>query len=91
MVEQNVDSRKIYATYFSELNFQYKVIKLENDLIYNYNLKMTKVKKEEIKVSPNEKWYYSNLIPLFNFLSISARAPLWHMAIKKVKDISNNM
>ena len=74
--QQYLGRRKILSNYLSQLHDQYKVIKLANYFVYRYNIKMAEVNKQEIKVSPNEKWYLGYSVPLCNIFSISASAPL---------------
>ena len=53
--------------------------------MYNYDLKILGEKIKETNVSSSNKCLVSNTIPLCHIINLSACAPLWKMARKKVK------
>ena len=58
--------------------------------MYNYDIKMSRDKIKKTNVSLSNKWQVSNTSPLFHILSLSTRANIWKMALKKVKNLSRN-
>ena len=72
----------------AKLYFQTKVIQFTNVFMYNYNIQMLREKIKETNVPSYNKWQVSNKIPVCHILSLSACAPLWKMAHKKVNNLS---
>ena len=56
--------------------------------MYTYGIKMLGQKMTETNISSSNKWQVYNIIPLCRILSLSARAPLWKIARKKVNIFS---
>ena len=86
VVQQDVDRRKNICV-LEKLHFQSKVIKFTNDFMYNYYIKMIRDKIKQPLCHQIINGKKINSIPLFHILNMSARAPLWHMSYKKVKNV----
>ena len=69
-----------------KLHFQTKVMQFVNGFILNYGLKKLGEKIKETIVSSYNEWQVSSTILLCHNLSLSACAPLWKMAYKKVNN-----
>ena len=55
IVQQNVEIRKRLSMSLTKPHFQFRVIKLNNDFMYNYDIKVLREKNQATNVSQNDK------------------------------------
>ena len=53
--QQNVEIRKRLSMSLTKPHFQFRVIKLNNDFMYNYDIKVLREKNQATNVSQNDK------------------------------------
>ena len=72
----------------TKLHLQIKVIHFTNVFMCTYYIQMLRDKVKEKNVSSSNEWQVYNTMHLCHILSLSARAPLWKMAHKKMNNLS---
>ena len=87
-VDHNIETIKMLLISLTKLHFQTRVIQFKNVFIYNYDIKMLREKIKETYVSSSNKWKVSNTMSLCHILRLSAGAPFWKEACKKVNNFS---
>ena len=90
MVEPDVERRTVLPIYLTKLNFQEKMIQLTNVFMYKYCIKISRENIQGTIVASHNKYQFSNTMPLCQIICLSARAPLWKIARKKVNNSSTD-